>query len=91
MPGKASQLFCSDAHRVAWTNRWTARGRVWITLGITARLTRNGTRGGHPFARRASIDADTLMQRWMQEDARAGRMDVRDATDARYRAGFDPL
>ena len=91
VPAQPGQLFCEAAHRVAWHNRWTVRGRAWAELGAVARLTRSGTRGRWRFAQRVSRDADVLLARWSREDAAAGRMDVRDYMDRRYAAGHGSL
>ena len=90
-PAQEAQLFCSSAHRAAWNNRMTVRGRVATPLLMAARHTRNGTRGRSTFGYRASIDLDRLLARWRREDAREGRMSAVEYNDRRYRLGFDPL
>ena len=85
------QMFCTVAHRVAWTDRTAARGKVLTPLAIVARLTRNGTRLDRETGARAASDQHSLITRWRDEDAAAGRMTHTEYLARRYRAGFDPL
>ena len=85
------QLFCTPAHGAAWNNRATVRGRVLTPLAIVARLTRNGTRLDRETGSRAASDQHSLITRWRDEDAAAGRMSHTEYLARRYRAGFDPL
>ncbi|GAA4220197.1 hypothetical protein GCM10022253_23790 [Sphingomonas endophytica] len=91
VPQQNTQLFCCSQHRAAWNNRMTVRGRVATPLMIAARLTRNGTRGGSTSGYRASVDLDTLIRRWRQEDQDARRMATVAYVDRRYALGFDPI
>ena len=91
VPTQPGQLFCSGAHRAAWNNRATVRGRVLTPLAIVARLTRNGTRGDRQTGQSAGHHANTLILRWRDEDREAGRMPWEDYLARRYRLGFDPL
>ncbi|HEU0045106.1 hypothetical protein [Sphingomonas sp.] len=87
-PGK---LFCSTEHRTAWNNRQTVRGRVLTSLAIVMRVTRNGTRGDRATGKQATHEFNTLVSRWIDEDARAGRQPWPEYQARRYRLGFDPL
>lgn len=93
-PNVVNQLFCTSAHTTAWNNRATARGRVLTPLSIVARVTRNGTRGT-PEARAAGREAshlhNQLIQRYRDEDRKAGRMEWPEYMARRLRLGFDPL
>ncbi len=86
-----AQLFCCTAHRDAWNNRATVRGRVLTALAMVARITRDGTRGDAATGKRAARERNALIQRWRDEDIAAGRMAWPDYLRARYAAGFDPL
>lgn len=85
------QLFCSAAHRDAWNNRATVRGRVLTPLAIVERVTRGGSRGDTQTGKRARQQKDALIQRWIEEDRAAGRMTWPDYMARRYAIGFDPL
>ena len=85
------QLFCTTAHRDAWNDRAAKRGKVLAPLAIVARLTRNGTRLDRETGARAASDQHSLITRWRDEDAAAGRMSHTEYLARRYRAGFDPL
>ena len=90
-PAHPLQLFCSPAHRDAWNNRYTVRGRVLTPLAIVARLTRDGTRGDKQTGRRAAVEQAILIQRWRDDDRAAGRMEWPEYLRRRYAIGFDPL
>lgn len=85
------QLFCSPAHRDAWNNRATVRGRVLTPLAMVERVTRGGSRGDTATGIRARQQKDQLIQRWIEEDRAAGRMDWPAYLRLRYGVGFDPL
>jgi endogenous inhibitor of DNA gyrase (YacG/DUF329 family) len=83
-----AQLFCSVEHKRTYNNRWMKRGAVLAPLYAAARATRNGTRGDAATGKRASSDANHLIQRWKDEDAAQGRMSAVDYVAARYRLGL---
>jgi hypothetical protein len=85
------QLFCTPAHRDAWNNRATVRGRVLTPLAIVERVTRGGTRGDKATGCKARQQKDALIQRWIEEDRAAGRMTWPEYMARRYAVGFDPL
>lgn len=85
------QLFCTPAHRDQWNNRAAVRGRVLTPLAIVTRATRGGSRGDTETGRKARQHHDRLVQRWVEEDRAAGRMDWPTYLRLRYRGGFDPL
>jgi hypothetical protein len=91
VPAQTSQLFCTPAHRNAWNNRAAVRARVLLPFAITARITREGTRGDRDTGREAANHRNTLIRRWVDEDKEAGRMPWPDYLRRRYAAGFDPL
>lgn len=83
-------MFCCSAHRVAWHNRATVRGRVLVPLIMAARVTRDGTRGNRrETGKRAASDARRLMQRYAEEDREAGRMPPDEYAALRNRLGHD--
>lgn len=86
-----NQLFCTVAHRDAWNNRASVRGRVLTPLAMVSRVTRFGGRGDAHTGKRASHEAHTLMQRWIEEDREAGRMPQPEYLRRRYSIGFEPL
>lgn len=76
-PKVANQLFCTPQHNVAWSNRTTARGRVLTASSMTARITRDGSRGTEEereAGKRAAKQYRTLIQRYRDEDREVGRM-----------------
>lgn len=85
------QLFCTPAHRTAWNNRATVRGRVLTPLSMVARITRDGSRGDQATGKRAARERNALIQRWMEEDRDAGRMTWPEYLRLRYAVGVDPL
>lgn len=88
LPVQWTQLFCGAAHKRAYNNRWAQRGAVLAPIYAAARVTRNGTRGDRDTGRKASADAHTLVQRWKDEDAAAGRMPAIHYVALRYRLGL---
>lgn len=92
-PGVVNQLFCCPEHNAAWNNRATKRGRVLTPLSMVARITRNGTRGS-PEDRRAGREASNahnkLIQKYRDEDRKAGRMPWPEYLSRRIKHGFDP-
>jgi hypothetical protein len=92
-PRMAGTLFCCPAHRDAWNNRQTVRGRVLVPLDMVARVTRGGTRGSaedRETGKRAARDHHRLTQRFRDEDRAAGRMAFPEYLRRRYDAGYDP-
>jgi hypothetical protein len=92
-PNVANQLFCEPQHNTDWNNRATKRGRVLTNLSITARITRNGTRGtteAREAGREASRMHNALIQRYRDEDREAGRMEHTEFMTRRLKLGFDP-
>ena len=82
------QLFCSHPHRRAWHNRWMKRGAVLAPLQATVRITRGGSRGRKGIGRIARCDAERLLQNWKEEDSAAGRMQIDQYMEMRYRLGL---
>lgn len=82
-------LFCSAAHRAAWHNRATVRGRTLTPLVMATRQTRGGTRGDKATGKAARSMADQLMQKWREEDRAAGRIDQAEYVRRRLAMGFD--
>lgn len=81
----------APVHRDTWGNRATVRGRVLTPLTIVVRATREGTRGDCDTGSRAAHHQRALIQRWIEEDRAAGRMDWPTYLRLRYSVGFDPL
>jgi endogenous inhibitor of DNA gyrase (YacG/DUF329 family) len=85
------QIFCSTTHKRAYNNRWLTRGAVLAPLQAAGRYTRYGSRGdqaARETGRKASRDANSLLQRWLEEDRAAGRMPTVDYVALRYRHGL---
>jgi hypothetical protein len=93
-PNRRNQLFCSTAHKAAWENRATVRGKVLTPLAAVARMTRNGTRGSdemRAIGRRASNQQNRLIQQWRDEDRAVGRMDAGEFLRLRVKFGLFDL
>jgi hypothetical protein len=82
------QIFCSKEHKRDWEGRTRRRGFEFLPFAIPARTTRGGTRGDTETGSRANRDADFLIDKWRDEDTRAGRMSASDYLKLRYRLGF---
>jgi hypothetical protein len=92
-PKVVNQLFCSPAHNTIWNNRQTKRGRVLTPYGMVARITRDGTRGSperREVGKAAAASFRKLIQRYRDEDRKAGRMEWTDFMILRIKLGFDP-
>lgn len=83
-----NQLFCCNAHKRAYNNRWGKRGAVLAPLYAAARATRGGSRGDKITGAKARSAADHLVQRWKEEDQAAGRASAVEYVAARYRFGM---
>lgn len=83
------QLFCKPVHKNAWETRQRLRGLQFLTFGVAARVTRNGSRGDKETGKRAGRDADFLIAQWREEDRAAGRMSQSEFAGLRYRFGYD--
>ncbi len=91
-PKVANQLFCTPQHKADWNNRQTARGRVLTPLSITARITRDGTRGpqeDRDAGKRAAKQTRALIQQYRDEDRAAGRMPWPQYSRRRRELGLD--
>ncbi len=89
-PQDQRQLFCTPAHRTAWNNRATVRGRVLTPYVLAARVTRDGTRGNREAGKHAAQVRHRLIQGYVEEDRAAGRMDWASYVALRQKHGFDP-
>ena len=87
--GQWRTLFCGPAHRTAWHNRATVRGRVLTPLVMAEREMRGGTRGDTETGKAARRMACALMQQWKEEDKAAGRMSQAQYVRLRLKLGFD--
>lgn len=83
------QIFCKPIHKKAWEARQRLRGLQFLSFGITARITRSGSRGDKDTGKRASRDADFLIAQWRDEDKAADRMSQAEFLALRYRLGYD--
>lgn len=83
------QLFCSPAHKAAFHNRQTVRGRTLTPLVIADRITRGGSRGDVATGRSARNRAQRLMDRWAAEDRDAGRISMVDYVRLRSALGYE--
>lgn len=93
-PKVANQLFCTPQHKADWNNRATARGRVLTPLSMTARITRDGTRGSvddRAAGKRAAKRYRNLIQQHRDEDRAAGRMPWPEYSRRRTELGLEPL
>lgn len=82
------QLFCSNAHKIAFHNRQTVRGRTLAPLAMAARITRNGSRGDTETGKKARSESTFLLDRWAREDREAGRMTMVDYMRERWLIGY---
>jgi hypothetical protein len=87
----AKKMFCSDAHRVAFHNRQTVRGRKAMPLVIAERQARGGDRrnryAGAGIAARKRLRK--LIAAWIAEDRAAGRMSMAEYVELRQRLGME--
>lgn len=85
------KMFCSDAHRTAFHNRQTVRGRKAMPLVIVERQTRGGwskhKRAGVGIAARKRLRK--LIAIWIAEDKAAGRMSMTEYVEQRQRLGLE--
>jgi hypothetical protein len=85
------KLFCSDAHRTAFHNRQTVRGRKAMPLVIAERQVRGGDRR-YPLAA-VGIAARKRLRKmlaiWLAEDRAAGRMSMAEYVELRQRLGME--
>ena len=72
--GKA---FCSEPHRVAFTNRCAARGKVLIPLAMGWR----NARGGKGIGAQSMKEMVQLLDKFAAEDVAAGRPNMTGYTD----------
>jgi hypothetical protein len=85
------KMFCKDAHRTAFHNRQTVRGRKAMPLVIVERQ----TRGGWSKHKRASVGIAArkrlrkLIAIWIAEDKAAGRMSMTEYVEQRQRLGLE--
>ena len=84
----ARKMFCTDAHRVAWNNRMTVRGRVLTPLVMAERITRSGDSRDRASGILARQQSRRLMDKWVKEDRAAGRMAADTYFATRQRLGF---
>lgn len=84
-PVGEGKTFCSAAHKSAFHNRSSARGRVVIPLLMCARIQRNRAGTSAP---RAWTEARTLLDRYAAEDKAAGRMSAVDYVAGKWAGGF---
>jgi hypothetical protein len=87
-PVHPRQLFCSNAHKTAFHNRWTVRGRALAPVAVAARITRDGSTGDTDIGKKARRESRHLMDRWAREDREAGRMTMVDYMRERWRIGY---
>lgn len=79
------KTFCSPAHKSAFHNRSSARGRVVIPLLMCARIQRNRAGTSAP---RAWTEARTLLDQYAAEDKAANRMSMVDYVAGKWAGGF---
>lgn len=87
-PEQWRKMFCSDQCRVARTNRATVRGRTLVELVMAERITRSGTARDKETGKAARQMSRRLMDRWYQEDKKAGRMAADQFIALRRKLGF---
>lgn len=83
------QMFCSAAHKQAFHNRQTVRGRQLVPLVMAERVTRSGSCRDKATGKKARQDSRRLMDRWNAEDRAAGRMAMDEYVALRIRFGFE--
>lgn len=82
-------LFCSDAHRTAYHNRQTVRGRKLVPLVMAERITRSGYCRDKATGILARQKSRQLMDLWNREDREAGRMPADEYIAVRQRLGLN--
>jgi endogenous inhibitor of DNA gyrase (YacG/DUF329 family) len=73
----AGKAFCSEQHRVAFTNRCAARGKTLIPLAMGWR----NARGGRGIGAQAMQEMVQLLDQFAAEDRAAGRPNMTGYTD----------
>lgn len=89
--GTYFDLLDPATHRDEWNARTFVRARVVLPLIMVGRITRDGTRGDKDTGKRASAEANILLQRYRDDDRTAGRMEWPEYLRLRYLCGFDPI
>lgn len=87
-PTHPNQMFCTTPHRKDFLNRQTVRGAKLTPLVMASRITRGGSRGDTLTGKRARQDAEYLINKWVDDDRRAGRMSMVDYVALCFRKGF---
>lgn len=82
------KMFCSEQHRTAFHNRQLKRGRTLVVLCMAERVTRSGYCRLKATGIEARQRSRRLMDKWHQEDMRAGRMAMDEYLAIRTRLGF---
>lgn len=83
------KMFCSDAHRTAYHNRQTVRGRKLVPLVMAERITRSGWCRDKDTGKLARQKSRRLMDLWNHEDREAGRMAADEYIAVRQRLGLN--
>lgn len=83
------KMFCSDAHRTAYHNRQTVRGRKLVPLVMAERITRSGYCRDKDTGKLARQKSRQLMDLWAREDREAGRMAPDEYVAVRQRLGLN--
>lgn len=82
-------MFCSDAHRNAYHNRQTVRGRKLVPLVMAERVTRSGYCRDKATGILARQKSRQLMDFWNREDREAGRMAADEYIATRQKLGLN--
>lgn len=83
------KAFCSPAHKVAFANRCAARGKVLVPYAMAWRTGRPG--GGQkssPIVKDAFAEMNRTIDRWAEEDRKAGRPKLVDYVGGIMATGF---
>ena len=87
-PVHPRQLFCCPAHKAAFHNRATVRGKALTPMAMAARITRDGCQGDTVTGKRGRRESRQLIDQWAREDREAGRMDMVSYMRARLAIGY---
>lgn len=83
------KLYCCDAHRIAYHNRQTVRGRKLVPMVMAERITRSGWCRDKETGKLARQKSRQMMDLWNREDREAGRMPADEYIAVRERLGLN--
>lgn len=82
-------IFCCKEHSQTHRQRQLVRGRRLSALAMAARITRNGTRRNKGAGKSARRDHEKLIDKFIVEDRKAGRMPADEYFSLRWKLNLD--